>query len=186
LFKILSGILIIALLLVWRSFLSSVPIVPQEIPDSFLYANKGEIEEGGGIMPTIEGSFAYGANIVPEYTPLASILPETLEFTEISPSASFEKLPIGISCQCVDFIKEFFAGLKSKQLYNPAYIWKFHDEYSLEETKAEAGALVIMKNHIAVVEKVLGDQIQIVEKNHIPCTIGRRIINIKDVIGFLK
>lgn len=154
--------------------------------DSFLYATQGEIEEGVVDMPLVEGSFVYGANIVSDNTSLASLLPETPKIEEIHPSASFTELPVGISCQCVDFIKEYYSGLKGQQLYNPAYAWKFHDKYSLEETKPQIGALVLFKNHVAVVEKVLGDQIQIVEKNHIPCKVGRRIIFIKDVVGFLK
>jgi hypothetical protein len=164
--------------------------VPERYQDSFLYAKNTineEISEEIANSPVLIQNAYYGANngVVGDSV-LGVVLSEPPK--EISVSASFEVLPEGISCQCIDFIKEFYAGLQNKQLYNSGYVWRFHDEFSLEITKAQVGALILFKNHIAVIEKDFGDTILIVEKNHIPCKVGRRILDKNDerIIGFLK
>ena len=161
---------------------------PLDYWENFVMASEGENEDLGGILPLIGQSYFLGASGVPQEGLNESLAYMMPEIRPINVSASFENLSVIERCDCVSFIKEFFSGLKGKQLFYPEYVWNNFEKYNLEKTEPQVGALVILINHIAVVSKDLGNEIEIVEKNQIPCVTGRRIIpkDYEKIIGFLK
>lgn len=169
--------------MVWRSFLSSAPILPQEsYLDSFLYATSGEIEEEGGMMPLITQNAYLGANIVPENTSLASILPETPKKSTLYDLVNVGEKPK--TCkdydnQCVRFTEKLM-GME----FNT-------DAYKIKPNTKEpcVGCAILLPNHIAYVISIATPSLEIIEQNHIDCgIINTRSIDFEEVNirGYVK
>ena len=163
-------------------------IAPLDYWGNFALASGQENELEGAVMSLFYQSYAVAASTMPQEAlnkSLAILLPE---IGSINVSASFDTLPIIERCDCISFVKEFYSEFKGVKLYYPEFVWEHYKDYGLEKTEPQVGALVILRNHIAVISKDLGSEIEIVEKNQIPCKAGRRII-LKDyekIIGFLR
>lgn len=165
--------------------------VPLEL--NFVYARL-MIEEGEPSFISTgflkgDGSFI-SAVILPE-PEIVPIIEETK--SEISVSASFEKPPKRDLCLCGEYIKNFYPHLKGKQIYNPMYFWRHFEDYGMEKTELEKGAIVILKTdnytgHTGIVMEIYEDSFKILEANWEYCKIGTRIIKLdnSDIVGYLR
>ena len=93
------------------------------------------------------------------------------------------------TCQCVAYARtsiSFSTVLRARNIW----LWSGTIDLNRVEDPKE-GDLVVTEEgrygHVAVIERVSDDAIQIVEQNYLPCKISRRVLAIDDerILGFV-